>query len=203
MDDEVEELIEVARASRDPHAVERAERAVRLADLHGDLDQRSRARQVLVVHATFAGDPRRALGAFAWCIARADEGLAECPQQSLLWLSKWIVATLGCFPAVRRDHLDAIFTDVQRRFRDRGFSPRPLRFLFASDAWFRGDAAAAASWFAQAMAAPRDALADCAACEADAQVRFLRRTGRPVAALDAARVLESGALRCEHVPART
>jgi hypothetical protein len=175
-ENEVEQLLWDAEGL--PYGVERTRKfteAVRVADLHQDLDAGFRARQSLIQSATLGGDPNLALVEFAWCLGQHDANPDRFPMEmgndftNLLWMYKWILEQASEHPAISRSKLAELLTDMSRRYTERGISMRPVRKLelWSSMNMFDHDQvpAATARWLRER----RDPLSDCLACDVDCE----------------------------------
>jgi tetratricopeptide (TPR) repeat protein len=98
-----------------------------------------------------------------------DEALTH----SVFWHLKWVTDSLLAVPDLPLRTVRAFLEDMERRFRTAGHSMRAVhkcRFFLAEHT---GDRVAAAREFEAWLAADRDSLTDCDACERRAQGRWL------------------------------
>lgn len=79
--------------------------------------------------ACFDGEVEKAFPAFAWCLARCDNQPEVFDIESILWEYKWIVLEAGQVPTVPLDRIVGLWEDASKRFRERGYSLRPLYHL--------------------------------------------------------------------------
>jgi tetratricopeptide (TPR) repeat protein len=208
MSDAIEEARElIAQAgelpSTSPQRVDLLEAAARYAESAGDLELAYDARDRVIDAGTGAGEPQKALVAFAWCLAMCDQEPERFPESKLHWRFKWILQTAPQFPEISREQLDGLLTDVERRFAKLGSGKGAAHKLRAYAAEYLGDdeelERACAAW----KAAPRDSLSDCHACDLDTEVDFLVRLGKDEAALKLAREIVRRNMRCWDVPTLT
>jgi hypothetical protein len=193
---------EASRMTDGPQKVEILEEAVRIADLHQDLELSYDARQALIEGAMFSGFPDRMLVAYAWCLAQFDRDPERFDAHHIHWCYKWVLSVLDLFPGVSRAKIEATFEDAFRRFRERGYSPRPVHEYRALTAAAMGDDALAREHYKKWNDAPRDYLADCAACDAGNRIEFLVDQDRDEEAVQTARPLVLRRLSCHEQPHR-
>ncbi|WP_330234088.1 hypothetical protein OHA40_07925 [Nocardia sp. NBC_00508] len=84
---------------------------------------------------------------------------------SVHWHLKWMTWGMIDNPSIPLPTVHRWFDELDNRFRQRGYSLRPVLALRAELARKTGDRAAAAEWLEAAMAARRDSMSDCDACE--------------------------------------
>ena len=183
-----------------PVRLELLEQAVRLADSLGDVEAGWDARDALMEAATMGGHPEKTLVAFGWSLAQFDR-LGDqygWDEEDLLWKYKWVINSLWNFPSITAAQIEAAFTDFQARLERAGYGPRTLyyfRWIYQSS---RGDSSASEHWRTQWSHAKRDDISDCSACEASFLVDYQR--DQPKEALEAAKLILNGRLRCAEVP---
>ncbi len=203
--DAVYDLMEQADDLPDgsPARLELFEQAVRLADSLRDIEAGWSARNQLIEAATMGGYPEKTLVAFAWMLAQFDASQDQYgwDEDDLLWKYKWVINSLWNFPTITRAQIEAAFDDFAARLERIGYGPRTLyyfRWIYESA---RGDGEAAEVWRNQWSRTKRDGLSDCSACEASFAVDYLR--DQPEQALEAAKPILNGRLRCAEVPHTT
>lgn len=159
-----------------PERVAIWEEVVRLIDSLAD-DQRSyEARLALVDAANWAGMHDRALVAFSWCLSHKDL-TQQHDAHDLLWKFKWILQNITQFAGVAAEQIVAMEDDMAKRLASVGYSPRPIEYIRCINRIRMGDFEAAQRDFLRWQSAPRDAMADCSACEKDNQVEYLAELG--------------------------
>ena len=183
-----------------PVRLELLEQAVRLADSLGDVAAGWDARDALMEAATMGGYPEKTLVAFGWNLAQFDRVGDQYgwDEDDLLWKYKWVLNSLWDFPSITRAQIEAAFADFQARLERSGYGPRTLYYFRWIYEFSRGDSKAAEMWRNQWSRAKRDGISDCPACEASFLVEYQR--DQPAAALEAAKTILSGRLRCAEVP---
>ena len=179
------------------------EEAIRLADSHGDVSQGYELRMQLIHVATFNDFHEKAMVAFAWCLAEFDRNPDRYDAWQLLWKFKWILGNAYQFPNVSKQQVLALHDDMERRLRELNYSLRPLYCLRWNSHMYMGELEAALEYHALWKAAPNDALADCAACEANKEVRLMAVMHRDQQSLTLAAPLLAGRMSCATVPQST
>jgi hypothetical protein len=202
---EARELIAEARTlpRRSTQRVDMLETAARYAESAGDIELAYEARDLVVDAGTDAGEPQKALVAFAWCLAQCDQQPEKFRESDLHWRFKWILETAPHFPEISRNQLQGLLDDMQRRYAKRGSGKGAVNKMRAYAAMYLGDddvlEQACAAW----KAAPRDFLSDCRACDLDAEVHFSIWLGKDEKAIEQARDIVRRNMACSEVPAVT
>ena len=118
------------------------------------------------------------------------------------WKLKWMSFGLVRNPAVPLAGAHKWLDEFESRYRQRGYSPRPVLALRAMLALQEGDGATASAAMDASIAAPRDRMADCEACERN-DWGYLRATlGDDEGACREWEPVLAGRLRCMEEPAR-
>jgi tetratricopeptide (TPR) repeat protein len=118
------------------------------------------------------------------------------------WRLKWMSFGLVRNPAVPLETAHRWLDEFSRRYRQRGYSPRPVHALRWELASHLGDDTTASAEMEASIAAPRDQMADCDACERNDWGRWRAALGDDAGALSFWAPLLSGALRCAEEPHR-
>jgi hypothetical protein len=176
------------------------EEAVRLADTHQDVPCAYWTRGDLVKAGTFGGQPEKALVAFTWRLAQSDRAPEQFPPEELLWEFKWVVDSLGGFPQISRQQVEDLLADMTRRYQQAGANLRPVHKLRCVLAREMCDKAAARKHFAEWVKTPRGWPSDCPACDQNHVVRFQAYLGHDESALEEARPILDGSMRCAEIP---
>ncbi|MBN1205724.1 MAG: hypothetical protein JXB05_12475 [Myxococcaceae bacterium] len=193
----------LARASRLQHGEARVmalEEAARLADTHGDLDLAFEVRDGLIDAATFGGFPDKALVAFAWCRAQAKKHPTRFEADLLLWKQKWVVGRLDDFPHITRKQIQDALDDIEQTYARVDAGKRAILKLRYQTARDMGEEAAAEAYWTQWVAAPRDHLTDCRACDLDDEIDHHIDRGEYAKALRKARPILEGRSGCAEIP---
>ncbi len=199
--DRARELLDEADGVEDGAAkVQRLEEAIRLADAAGDVELGFRARRELVDAGTFGGAAEKVLVAFSWCLAQCDRDPAKFPESQLLWQWKWVVAAIFGFPQISREQIERTFEDMVRRYKRCGLNMRPVWKLRWTSALDMGEPDRVREFHAKWRRAPRDWNSDCEACDQNSHMDYLVWAKRDAQALQAARPILEGRMRCKHIP---
>lgn len=151
------------------------EEAVRIADLHQDIELGIRARGWLIYNATFSGNSDKALVSFTWVLAQIDRDprlesiLEEEIGYSLMWQFKWI-SPLD-FPHVTRKQALHFLDDMSRRYAERGLSQRAVEAKRSQAGRSLDDTKMTQFHFEQWKMMEPDGSEDCWACETAFEVR--------------------------------
>lgn len=204
MSDRAAGLIRQARKLEHcPEQVALLDEAVREADAAGDILLGYNARLELISAGVFGGFQEKAIVAFSWCLARYDETPEEYSDYQLFWRHKWIMNTLADFPTISLQQIADLQADMERRYQELGYSLRPAYYFRSDNARRMGNDQEAQTYHEKWRRAPRDFMADCAACEQSHLVEFLGHFQRDEEALEAAAPIMSGAMSCSVVPHAT
>ncbi len=197
----VEDLLRQARdLSYGPGRVAVVEEAVRHADAHADVESGYEARMELLDAGVMSGRGDLLVAHYPWCLAQFDRHPDRFDEYQLLWRFKWVMGHVIEFPQISLDQIAGLFEEMTDRFQRYGAGERVLAGFRLSLAKHRGDAADAARFFAEFQQRPRDALSNCAACDANAVVGYHCWRGEHAAAVQAADRILSGRMACRRVP---
>ncbi|MGI5160639.1 hypothetical protein [Microbispora sp. CA-102843] len=121
---------------------------------------------------------------------------------SIHWQLKWMTHSLVNNPAVPLETTHRWLDELQSRYRERGYSARPVLALRSLLAQETGDVEAAAAAMEASIAAPNDVMADCDACEHNGWGTWREASGDDEGALEFWAPLLDGALTCAEEPHR-
>jgi hypothetical protein len=198
---EIDQLLQRAKTMAHGQAqVAVTDEAVRLADVHSDVEYGFKARQEHVHSTTFAGLPEQALVAFSWCLSQYDRAPAKHDTHMLLWQYKWVVNNLPNFPQISRTQIEDMIADMTRRFEQNGASMHTIWHRRRSAAVDMGDRTAAEEADREMKKHPRDRLSDCFACELDSNSDYLFFLGKDAEGVADARRIINGGYSCSGVP---
>ncbi|WP_051186429.1 hypothetical protein, partial [Nocardia tenerifensis] len=165
---EINEVL--AQALSLPHGRLRVERLETLAAAAKAAPDRYLEGRVLIELAesyTYASERDLAPVAYGRLLRIYDEYPAELGPltDSVHWYLKWMTWGLIDNPAIPLPTVHRWFDELEKRYRQRGYSLRPVLALRAELARRLGDAEHGARLQEEALAAPRDGMSDCDACE--------------------------------------
>ncbi|MEU6414260.1 hypothetical protein [Microbispora sp. NPDC046933] len=121
---------------------------------------------------------------------------------SIHWQLKWMTHSLVDNPAVPLETTRRWLDELQSRYRERGYSARPVLALRGLLAQETGDLATAAAAMEASVAAPKDVMADCDACEHNGWGAWREAAGDDEGALEFWAPLLDGELSCAEEPHR-
>ncbi|MFH9088273.1 tetratricopeptide repeat protein [Streptomyces sp. NPDC017673] len=119
---------------------------------------------------------------------------------SLYWVFKWMSAGMLDQPHIPLASVEKWLGEMEHRYRLAGHSERAVRSAEFSVAAHIGDVARAERAYAAWLAADRDGMADCHACELRGQGDWQMRCGRDAEALELWRPVLEGEFACAHEP---
>ncbi|MEU0339797.1 tetratricopeptide repeat protein [Streptomyces bobili] len=119
---------------------------------------------------------------------------------SLHWVFKWMSAGMLDQPHVPLASVEKWLGEMEHRYRLAGHSERAVRGAEFSVAAHVGDEERAERAFAAWLAADRDSMADCHACELQGQGWWRAEQGRDAEALELWAPVLEGAYTCAHEP---
>ncbi len=204
MSESFSELLEIAESM--PYGVQQVsliEQAVRDADANGSQIDQYDCRMALVDATNQGGYPDKMIIAFTWLLGTFDKTPEDYDESDLMWRYKWISSGLFRFPQVGLQKIAEMHQDMERRYREFGYSLRPVHGGRFQNALRTGDIEAAKRHHDLYAATPRDWMSDCRACEADTDVDWLIQQGQHEEALEVARPILTGRLSCAEVPQTT
>ncbi|MFE0427384.1 tetratricopeptide repeat protein, partial [Streptomyces sp. NPDC058953] len=121
---------------------------------------------------------------------------------SLFWRFKWVTGGIVDSPDVPLDAVERWLVDMERRYRLAGHSERAVRQAEHSLAEATGDEEWTERAFAAWMAADRDRMSDCHACELNNQGQYRARRGEDTEAVRIWTPVLDGELTCMEEPHR-
>jgi hypothetical protein len=208
----ITELLESLEGLEYPNRVAPAEEAVRMADRLGDEKLAWKARFALLTAAVFGGEPDKALVTFAWLEGKSSQDPERFPasravlglflsETDLLWGYKWVGLNLPDFVEISRQDIEAVLQRMRVQYEHHHVSLRPYWAVQARTHRSLGDEPSnihdAVTEF---NASPRDAYADCVACEWNFRVEMALLEGDVERALGLADRLVDGNHSCAEVP---
>lgn len=128
------------------------------------------------------------------------EDFDEYETHSLYWVFKWMSAGMLDQPHIPLASIEKWLGEMEHRYRLAGHSERAVRSAEFSVAAHIGDLARAERAYAAWLAADRDRMADCHACELRGQGAWQARCGRDAEALELWRPVLEGEFACAHEP---
>ncbi|HZP52274.1 MAG TPA: hypothetical protein VFB40_13955, partial [Actinocrinis sp.] len=165
-------LAENAQNPNGPVKVARAEYLVEAAEAAGDAPLYAQALLDVINAYEYCAEQSKLLVPFARLLRLwdRDSGAFDARRRhSLFWYFKWATGGMLRVPEVSLASITGWLTEMESRYRQAGHSPRPVHMGRHRLASATGQAAVAEREFEAWLDAPRDAMADCNACEAGDQ----------------------------------
>ncbi|MFD3380105.1 MULTISPECIES: tetratricopeptide repeat protein [unclassified Streptomyces] len=128
------------------------------------------------------------------------EDFDEYETHSLHWVFKWVSSGMVGQPHVPLASIEKWLGEMEHRYRLAGHSERAVRSTEFTVARSIGDLARAERAYTAWLAADRDSMADCHACELHDQGWWLAERGADAEALELWRPVLSGEYTCAHEP---
>lgn len=128
------------------------------------------------------------------------EDFDEYETHSLHWVFKWMSSGMLDQPHIPLASIEKWLGEMEHRYRLAGHSERAVRSAEFSVAAHVGDVARAERAYAAWLAADRDSMADCHACELHGQGWWQAERGRDAEALQLWRPVLEGEFTCAHEP---
>ncbi|WP_028802418.1 hypothetical protein [Streptomyces sp. 142MFCol3.1] len=128
------------------------------------------------------------------------EDFDEYEIHSLYWVFKWMSAGMLDQPHIPLASIEKWLGEMERRYRLAGHSERAVRAAEFSVAAHLGDLERADRAYAAWLAADRDSMADCHACELHSQGWWRAERDADAEALDLWAPVLEGAYTCAHEP---
>lgn len=204
MNERINELM--SRAYYLPKSPARAalvEEAIRESDALGDGDLSFELRMEYLDATNSTGHLKERFVAFSWMLAFFDENRDRFDARSthdLLWRYKWLLDSVADFPQLEWSHVIDMQNDMERRYREFGFSLRPVQYFRFSNALRSGKLKEASELLPVWKKLPRDELADCRACELNKEIRFFAAIHEDEQAIEVAEPILAGRSVCAEIP---
>lgn len=188
-------------AARNAHA----EVLAGAAEASGDRALFRAALDNLVGAYLFSAESTKLLVPFARLLQEYDKdpgAFAEWEAHSLFWQFKWVATAISDSPGIPLDSAAGWLDEMERRYRMAGYSERPVR---ESELWLAdatGDDERADRAFTRWLAAERDDMSDCHACELNGQGQYAVLRGDDARALELWTPVLAGERTCAEEPHR-
>ncbi|MEV0414396.1 tetratricopeptide repeat protein [Streptomyces sp. NPDC050448] len=188
-------------AARNAHA----ELLVGAAEASGDGALFRKALDNLINACLWSAESSKMLVPFARLLQEYDKDPGAFSQgnaHSLFWQFKWVATAISDSPEIPLESATGWLDEMERRYRIAGYSERPVREaeLWLADAIGEDDRAEAAyrAW----LAADRDSMSDCRACELNGQGAYALLRGNDARALKVWQPVLAGERICAEEPHR-
>ncbi|MET9957938.1 tetratricopeptide repeat protein [Streptomyces sp. NPDC006326] len=182
-----------------------AEALVGAAEASGDQALFREALDNLINAYLYSSESPKMLVPFARLLQEYDKdpgAFSEWEAHSLFWEFKWVASAITNSPEIPLESATGWLDEMERRYRIAGYSERPVREaeLWLADA--TGDDERAERALNAWLAADRDDMSDCHACELNGQGQYAALRGDDARALEMWRPVLSGERTCAEEPHR-
>lgn len=198
-----DELIHESMGVHGAMRINLLEQAAKLADANNDVPLGYVARKDIVDAAEWSGNTIRAFTVFPWLLAQYDKDPTLDDDESILWDYKWIATGLIYAPEITWESIKGIWKDFERRYRDRGYSLKPLYKIQAYTYIRSGRRDEARKKLSQWHDAERDFMSDCHACDLSEAAEIHYILGEFEKGIETASEVLKGRRTCLHEPHRT
>jgi hypothetical protein len=195
----------LAENRRQPYGPVRTARAEELAAAAEVVDRglQVKALNDLMSAYQYGAETAKSPVAFARLLQLLDrhpEAFTDHDLYRAFWCFKWVSSSLMGLPDVPLTSITGWISEMERRYRQAGYSTRPAaqRRLFL--ALHTGDTDGAEQALREMLYRPRDRMSDCVACEDRVVGRVHVHSGRDAEALAAWADILSGKRRCAQEP---
>ncbi|MGW5848079.1 tetratricopeptide repeat protein [Streptomyces sp. NPDC055254] len=153
----------------------------------------------------FSSESSKMLVPFARLLQEYDKdpgSFSAWDAHSLFWQFKWVAGAISDSPGIPLESATGWLTEMERRYRLAGYSERPVR---EAEVWLAdatGEDERAERAFKRWLAAERDDMSDCEACELNGQGQYAVLRGSDDEALELWRPVLAGELTCAEEPHR-
>jgi tetratricopeptide (TPR) repeat protein len=201
--EEIRAEAETARALPEGHA--KAQRFEALASRAKEADDRRLETWVLLAlsdaysRAAEQHKQPTVFGRLLWLLDNFPDEVGSL-SHNIHWQLKWMTLALLLNPDVPLTVTYRWFDELERRYRQRGYSLRPVHALRSTLALNTGDTTAASAHMEASIAAPRDEMSDCQACEHSDLGSLRANLGDDEGALEQWAPVLGGTLKCREEP---
>ncbi|MEU3773094.1 tetratricopeptide repeat protein [Streptomyces sp. NPDC032472] len=188
-------------AARNAHA----EALVGAAEASGDAALFRRALDNLITAYLYSAESSKMLVPFARLLQEYDKdpgSFSHWDAHSLFWQFKWVGTAIGDSPEIPLESAVGWLEEMERRYRLAGYSERPVREAEMWLAHATGDDERADRALGAWLAAERDDMSDCHACELNSQGQYAVLRGDDARAMEHWQPVLAGERTCAEEPHR-
>lgn len=182
-----------------------AEALAGAAETSGDRALFREALDNLINAYLYSAESPKILVPFARLLQEYDKdpgAFSEWEAHALFWQFKWVATAISDSPGIPLESATGWLDEMERRYRIAGYSERPVR---EAEMWLAdaiGEDKRAERAFRRWLAADRDNMSDCRACELNGQGQYAVLHGNDAEALELWRPVLDGDLTCAEEPHR-
>ncbi|MFS0725298.1 hypothetical protein [Paenibacillus sp. 1P07SE] len=179
------------------------EEMIRIADRYMTEEQAYDARIGYLSEASEAGCQEKLLVIFAWCLAKFEQNPGDYSAHTLMWYYKWALNSAWQIPELTLAQVDSLFEDFREKCLRHGYSLRMYYMNKVNSLLSQGRLPEAAAAYKLWRTEPRDALADCLACERHMLGTYHIGIGHIRRGLQQLKPILEGQMSCRHIPQQT
>ncbi|MFI8390213.1 tetratricopeptide repeat protein [Streptomyces sp. NPDC085540] len=182
-----------------------AEALAGAAETSGDRALFREALDNLINAYLYSSESSKMLVPFARLLQEYDKypgAFSHWEAHSLFWQFKWVATAISDSPGIPLESATGWLDEMERRYRIAGYSERPVR---EAEMWLAdaiGEDERAERAFRSWLAAERDDMSDCRACELNGQGQYAALHGDDAEALELWKPVLDGELTCAEEPHR-
>ncbi|WP_405439585.1 tetratricopeptide repeat protein [Streptomyces avidinii] len=182
-----------------------AEALAGAAETSGDRALFREALDNLINAYLYSAESPKILVPFARLLQEYDKdpgAFSEWEAHALFWQFKWVATAISDSPGIPLESATGWLDEMERRYRIAGYSERPVR---EAEMWLAdaiGEDERAERAFRRWLAADRDNMSDCRACELNGQGQYAVLHGNDAESLELWRPVLDGDLTCAEEPHR-
>jgi hypothetical protein len=179
------------------------EEMIGIADRYLTEEDAYDARMSYMSAALEAGCREKVLVAFAWCLSKFEKSPGEYSQHGLMWHYKWVLNEIWRMPEFSLELIERIYEDFKQRCLKYGYNLRPYYQQKVNFMLSQGMISEAVEFYKLWRSTPRDALADCKACEQNLFGEYMFKINHLKKGLQTVKPILDGKMRCGSIPQNT
>ena len=111
---------------KDPQKLKIIERAIKLAEIEGDIDKQFKAKVRYVRITTFARLPEKTLSTFPWLLAMLEKYPDRFSSWDVMWKYKWVVDKLPFLTQLSYEQIEAAIQDFESCYEKHGYGKQTV-----------------------------------------------------------------------------
>ena len=182
------------------------ERAIKIAEKHGDIDQQFEAKSEYVDAASFAGLIEESLAIFPWLLGIIEQYPDRFDCWDVMWNYKWVVCVLPLYPEIPLKQIELTFKEFENAYQKRGYPKRTVYEYYRQLYIHLGDKEQAQIHHKLMESSEDDserAISDCLACKQNREVEAAMFFQNYEECLQLAEPILTGKLSCGDIPIST
>ena len=150
-----------------------------------------------------AGCREKILVAFSWCLSKFEKKPGEYSEHTLMWYYKWVLNEIWRMPEFSLEQVERIYEDFKQKCLKYEYNLRPYYQQKVNFMLSQGMALEAMEFYKLWRSTPRDALADCKACEQSLFGQYLFKINHNRRGMQTVKPILDGKMRCQSIPQNT